>query len=268
MKKVAAIQMCSSTNLEENLILAEKLIAEAAQNGAKLVVLPEMFSIMGAAQEKITAIEEFELGKAQQCLSEQAKLHKIWLVGGTIPIKNGTKARSACLIYNEEGKRIARYDKIHLFDVTVPGGGTYSESDTFEAGEEAVVVDTPFGKLGLAICYDIRFPALFMQLFERGAEIITLPAAFTQKTGEAHWVLLSRARAVENFCYFIGACQGGIHSNGRETFGHSLIVDPWGKVIAEQQKDGAGIVYADIDLDYLKKIRASIPIAEHRKQIL
>lgn len=267
MPRIAAIQMCSSHIINDNFLVASKLIKEASQNNAKLIVLPEMFAIMGLTpNDKVSAKERFGHGKIQSFLSEQAKKNHVWIVGGTIPIecKNKNKVRAASLVYAANGELVARYDKIHLFDVTISATEIYKESDTTEPGDDIVVMATPFGKLGLAVCYDVRFPELFRCLLAKGAEIIVLPAAFTVKTGEAHWELLARSRAVENFCYVIGACQGGVHSSGRKTYGHSIIVEPWGGVIARKEH-GSGVIYADIDLAKVYEARKSIPIGEHQK---
>lgn len=268
MPTVAAIQMCSSTSVAENCENAAKLISEAAKNGAQLIVLPEMFPLIGSKPtDKIDNKEEYGDGTIQNFLSQQAKENNIWIVGGTIPIScnNKNKVKAACIVYDNKGKALVRYDKIHLFDVVISDNESYKESDTIEPGDKLVVIDTPVGKLGLAVCYDIRFPALFTHLFNNGAEIIAIPSAFTMKTGEAHWELLVRSRAVENFCYVIGACQGGTHDSGRKTYGHSLIVDPWGSVIDMRSNPTPGIVYANIDLDYLHQVRASIPVDKHQK---
>lgn len=268
MPKVAAIQMCSSHIIDENLNTAALLIEEAVKNGAKLIVLPEMFPIMGKKPtDKVDAKENYGGGKIQTFLSIQARKFNVWIVGGTIPIacEDMKKIKAACIVYNNKGDAIARYDKIHLFDVNISETESYKESDTTEPGDDLIVIDTPVGKLGLSVCYDIRFSALYTYLLNQGAEIIAIPSAFTVKTGEAHWQLLARSRAVENFCYVIGACQGGLHSSGRQTYGHSLIIEPWGKIIEEITKPGNGIVYAEIDLKKLHQIRASIPINEHQK---
>lgn len=268
MTRIAAIQMCSSHLVEENLSIASHFIAEAAQQGAKLVVLPEMFVVMGLLPtDKIAEKEIFGKGKIQSFLSDQAKRNNIWIIGGTIPIEcdNKPKIRAASLVFSNTGELVARYDKIHLFDVTLSENETYKESDTTEPGDKLITVDTPFGKLGLAVCYDVRFPELFRCLFNQGMEIIILPSAFTVPTGEAHWELLARSRAVENFCYLIGACQGGIHSNGRRTYGNSIIVNPWGNVIAKKENIESGIIYADINLDRVYESRKSIPIEHHQK---
>ncbi|MBI5447132.1 MAG: carbon-nitrogen hydrolase family protein [Gammaproteobacteria bacterium] len=259
--KIAAIQMCSSQFVDENLKTAERLIAEAAQNQAKLLVLPEMFSIMGEKEtDKVKVREEVGKGNIQSFLSEQARKHHIWIVGGTIPIScdNSTKIRAACLVYDDQGKQVARYDKSHLFDVSLSDAEVYKESDTTEPGSECVVVDTPVGRVGLAVCYDLRFPGLFLELAARGAEIIVVPSAFTKKTGEAHWELLMRARAIDTFCYLVGSAQGGVHPNGRHTFGNSMIVDPWGLISAKKEGVAPGVIYATINLDYLREIRRSI----------
>jgi len=262
MPKIAAIQMCSSDVVDENLATAAQLIEEAVMNKAELIVLPEMFAIMGKTPtDKVNAKEAFGSGKIQNFLSQQAKKFNVWIVGGTIPIacENPHKVRAACIVYDNKGIAVARYDKIHLFDVTISETESYKESDTTEPGHEIVVVDTPVGKLGLTVCYDIRFSGLFMQLAKKGVEIIAIPAAFTVKTGNAHWQLLSRARAVENFSYVIGPAQSGMHSNKRETYGHALTVDPWGTVIQEISESGNAIAYAEIDLKKLHEIRAAIP---------
>ena len=265
---IAAIQMCSSHVVDENLSTAGRLIAIAARNKANIVVLPEMFAIMGeAATDKVYVREVFGSGKIQDFLSQQAQEHKIWIVGGTIPIacEATHKVRAASIVFNDKGHAVARYDKIHLFDITLSDKEVYKESDTTLPGNQIVLVDTPYGKLGLAVCYDVRFPELFRCLFNKGAEIIILPSAFTVPTGVAHWEVLTRARAIENFSYLVGACQGGAHSNGRKTFGNSLIIDPWGAVLAKKEGVDEGIIYADLDLDRLYEARKSIPIQDHQR---
>lgn len=268
MNKCAAIQMASSPNIGANLLEAEKLIVEAVKKGAKLVALPENFAIMGMDEfDKVKKKEPDGTGIIQDFLATLAKKHKVWIVGGTIPLlaDDKNKSRAACLVYNSEGQRVARYDKIHLFDVCVPDTDEkYLESNSIEAGFESVIIETPFGKIGLAICYDLRFPEFFRQLVHKGAEIIIAPSAFTAETGAAHWEILLRARAIENLCYMIAPNQGGFHINGRKTFGHSMIVDPWG-IILDCHKTGAGIVYADIDRQRLEKIRTNFPVLKHRR---
>ncbi len=268
MSKIAAIQLNSTSHVDENLETTGKLISEAALSGAQLIILPEMFAIMGEkVTDKVSVAEKYGDGKIQSFLSDSAKKNNVWIVGGTIPIQcdDKNKVRAACIVYNNNGDAVARYDKIHLFDVTVSETESYRESDTTEPGDSIVVIDTPVGKLGLAVCYDVRFPALFAELMNRGAEIIALPSAFTVKTGQAHWHLLTRARAVDTFCYVIGSAQVGTHANGRQTYGHTLIVEPWGTIASEIAGTNPGIVYAEIDINKLHSIRKSIPVFYHRK---
>lgn len=268
MTKIAAVQMCSSHIVDENLLTASRLIKEASVNHAKLIVLPEMFAIMGlSSHDKVKVKEPFGNGKIQSFLSDQAKNNKIWIVGGTIPIEceNENKVKAASLLFNDKGECVTRYDKIHLFDVTISKNEVYKESETTDPGNELIVQETPFGKLGLSVCYDIRFPELFRCLFNKGAEIIVIPSAFTVKTGGAHWELLARTRAVENFCYTIGACQGGTHTSGRKTYGNSIIVSPWGDTISKMDNTNEGIIYATIDLEKVYEARKSIPIIDHQK---
>ncbi len=268
MSKCAAIQMASSPNVSANLLEADKLIAEAAKAGAKLVALPENFALMGDHElDKIKIKEQYGVGPIQEFLANVAKKYGVWVIGGTIPIAGNAdnKVRAACVVYNDQGERVARYDKMHLFDVNVPGTNeVYRESDSIEQGEQPLVIDTPFGRLGIAVCYDLRFPEFFRKLSEQGVEILVIPSAFTAETGAAHWELLLRARAVENLCYVIAPNQGGFHLNGRRTFGHSMIIDPWG-VIMDCYKTGGGFVSAEIDLERLEKVRTSFPALSHRR---
>jgi len=268
MNKIAAIQMASGSNVSANLIEVEREIRKASKAGAGLIVLPESFSIMGHDDsEQIGVAEDEGAGPIQHFLSEQAKKYNVWLIAGTIPIKSGNekKVYAACLVYNNQGQFIKRYNKIHLFDVYIESHGeTYKESETFEAGEEPVVVETPFGKIGLTICYDLRFPELYRKLVQMGAEIIVVPSAFTAATGKAHWEILLRARAIENLCYIIAPNQGGYHVNGRETYGHSMTIDPWGGIL-DILPHGAGYVIADIDIENIKKLRKNFPVLGHRK---
>jgi nitrilase len=263
----AAVQMASSPNVGANLIEAGRLVAMAAEQKARLVVLPENFALMGWSEtDKLQVAETEGQGPIQEFLGKTAEKHKIWLVGGTLPMQSSPgKVRAAALVFDERGQRVGRYDKIHLFDVDVPGSGEqYRESNTIDAGDAAFVVDTPFGRLGVAICYDLRFPELFRQMAERGMDILAIPAAFTARTGAAHWDILVRARSVENLCYTVASNQGGYHVNGRETYGHSMIVDPWGKALATLPS-GAGVAVAEIDLERLGKVRASFPVLQHRR---
>ncbi len=251
-----------------NLLEAERLIEEAVNREAKLVVLPENFAIMGKSErDKVEVREPEGDGPIQAFLSEQAVHHGIWLVGGTVPLLADArdKVRAACLVYDDTGKQVARYDKIHLFDVElVDSNEQYTESETIEPSDEVVVIDSPFGRMGVAICYDLRFPELFRQQLTAGMEIVVLPAAFTAITGRAHWEVLVRARAIENLCYVVAAGQGGYHLNGRETHGHSMIVDPWGIVLNSLSR-GPGVVCARIDLQRLESARRNFPSIEHRR---
>jgi deaminated glutathione amidase len=265
---VAAIQMCSMPEVETNLAAAQALIGQAAAAGAKLVVLPEMFAVFGEnTEQKLALAEEQGTGRLQDFLANAASQHGVWLVGGTIPLRTlqPGKARAACLVFNAEGLCVARYDKLHLFDAVISAKESYQESKTTEPGDKLVVVTTPVGKVGLAVCYDIRFPELFTQLANHGAEIFAIPAAFTTTTGQAHWQLLTRARAVENIVYVIGACQGGKHSASRQTYGHSLIISPWGEVLAEQHTTASGaVILQEINIDYVQQVRNALPVHQHR----
>ncbi len=261
--KVAAIQMASGPNVAGNLSEARRLIARAAEQGAKVVVLPEFFAIMGMnEQDKVMVREEIASGPIQNFLSEMASLHKIWLIGGSIPLSASTpdKVRNSCLVYNDEGMRVARYDKIHLFSLSL-GGESYDEAKTIESGDKIVVIETPFGRIGLAICYDLRFPELFRAM--QNVDIIVLPAAFTETTGKMHWEVLIRARAIENLAYVIASAQGGYHVNGRETHGNSMIVDPWGRIL-DRLPRGSGVIIAEINPAYQQSLRASLPALTHR----
>jgi len=265
---VAAIQMASGPNINANLLEADRLIGQAAATGARLVVLPENFALMGMSeQDKVAVRERDGEGPIQSFLAQAAVRHGVWLVGGTVPMvaQDPGKVRAACLLFDDRGNRVARYDKIHLFDVHLPETGeNYVESETIEPGSEVVVVDTPFGRLGLVVCYDLRFPELFRQMLDQGMEIVAMPAAFTAITGRAHWDILVRARAVENLCYVIAAAQGGYHVNGRETNGDSMVVDPWG-VVLDRLPRGSGVVAASIDLKRLANIRRTFPSVDHRR---
>ncbi len=266
--QVAAIQMTSGLDVKKNLSIAKHLIQKAVDGGANIIVLPEMFAVMGVDQmDKVKMREPFGHGPIQDFLSEAAATHHIWLVGGTIPLtveKNDEKVNASCLLLNDQGKVVARYDKIHLFDVSIhQTRESYHESKTTEPGNKVVVAQTPWGKLGLAVCYDLRFPELFRTMSDQEVEMVVLPAAFTFTTGSLHWDVLVRARAIENQVYLIAAAQTGVHENGRKTYGHSMIVDPWG-VVKASLSDDQGVVRATLDFDYLKKIRGEFPVLSHR----
>ncbi len=267
--RVAAIQMASSPNVSANLLEARRLIQEAVdESGANLVVLPENFAFMGDQDRDLLDLRETEgRGPLQDFLAEMASRHRIWLVGGTVPLTatHPDRVRAACLVFNDRGERVARYDKIHLFDVKLlETGERYEESATIEPGNASVVLDTPFGRLGLAVCYDLRFPELYREMLDAGMEIMALPACFTAITGKAHWEVLVRARAIENLCYVVAAAQGGYHRNGRRTHGHSMVVDPWGSVLAQVPR-GAGHVCCPLDLEYLHSVRLNFPVLDHRR---
>ncbi|BBE50408.1 2-oxoglutaramate amidase [Ferriphaselus amnicola] len=261
--KVAAVQMASGPNVEANLNEARRLIAKAVEQGAKLVVLPEYFPIMGMNEtDKLAVREQPGTGRIQKFLADVAREFKIWLVGGSIPLvaNDPAKVRNSLLVFNDQGKQVARYDKIHLFNLDL-GNEKYHEARTIEPGDQVVVVETPFGRIGLAICYDLRFPELFRAM--KDIDLLVLPSAFTATTGKMHWEVLVRARAIENLAYVIASAQGGYHVNGRETHGHSMIVDPWGRVLDELPR-GSGVVVADINPAYQASIRASLPALSHR----
>ncbi|MEE4378529.1 MAG: carbon-nitrogen hydrolase family protein [Candidatus Competibacteraceae bacterium] len=270
MTVVAAVQMASGPHVEANLLEAERLIAKAAENGAQLIVLPENFAQMSRESDKLTIREKPGDGPLQSFLSRQAARHQIWLVGGTIPLwcEAEDKVRAACLLFDAHGQLAARYDKMHLFDVHIEESQeSYRESATIEPGHEPVVAETPFGRLGLTVCYDLRFPELFRALLDQGMEILVLPAAFTAVTGKAHWEVLLRARAIENQCYVIASAQGGYHVTGRETHGHSMIIDPWGSVL-ECLAKGPGVVSAEVERERMASIRRSFPAIHHRHPAL
>lgn len=261
--KVAAIQMASGPNVAGNLSEARRLIAKAAEQGARLVVLPEFFAIMGMNdQDKIKVREQPGQGPIQSFLGETARQYKVWLVGGSIPLSASVpdKVLNSCLVFDEQGAQVARYDKIHLFNLEL-GNERYDEARTIEPGKQVVVMDSPFGRIGLAVCYDLRFPELFRAMKE--VDIIVLPAAFTETTGKMHWEVLVRARAVENLAYVVAAAQGGYHVNGRETHGNSMVVNPWGGVL-DRLPRGSGVVIAEVNPSYQASLRASLPALGHR----
>lgn len=274
----AAIQMVSSDNIQQNLMQAEMLINNAVNKGASFILLPENFAFMGSdTASALPVAEVYGDGFIQNTISQLANKHKVTIVAGTIPIlandyleteshkEKVKKINAASIIYGPDGKVIARYDKQHLFDVYLDGGQeTYRESDTYSAGNDTVTVQTAIGKVGMSICYDIRFPEMFRQMHDKGVQIILTPSAFTEQTGRVHWEPLLRARAIENLCYVIAANQGGIHANGRKTFGNSMIIDPWGRIISRIQ-NGAGVIISEINLDLQKHIREDFPALEHRK---
>jgi len=264
---VAAVQMTSAANVERNLETARRLLHQARAGGACLAVLPENFSFMGRSEaERRQMVEADGDGLVQRAVSAVARELGLWIVAGTQPIAVPGEARpaNACIVYDAEGRRAARYDKIHLFDVDLPGGReNYRESSNAVAGAEPVTVDTPAGRLGLSVCYDLRFPELFRRLIADGAEILSMPSAFTVATGQAHWEILLRARAIENLSFVIAAAQTGIHDSGRETYGDSLIADHWGRVLRRLPR-GSGVVLAALDREGQSAARRSFPVLSHR----
>lgn len=266
MSTVAAVQMTSGPEVAANLARAGELVAAAADQGARLVVLPENFAHLPAREADRRAAAEGEgRGPIQDFLADRAARHRIWLVGGTVPLATGgARVRAACLVFDPSGTRVARYDKIHLFDAQVADGERYLESRHTEPGEQPVLVETDLGRLGLAVCYDLRFPELFRRLAAQGAALFAVPAAFTVPTGRAHWKVLVRARAVENTAYLVAAAQWGRHAGGRRTYGHSAIVDPWGMVVAGLA-EGEGVAAARLDPARQADIRRWLPVLDHRR---
>ncbi|MCO6441492.1 MAG: carbon-nitrogen hydrolase family protein [Nitrococcus mobilis] len=265
--RLAAIQMVSGDGVAANLESADRLIAEAVAGGADLVALPENFAFVGRDEAGKLAIAEPDGGgPIQSFLAERARRHGIFLVGGTIPLRTSDqrRARAACLVYGPSGERCARYDKIHLFDVAVSADERYCESETLQAGDNTVIFDTPFARVGLAVCYDLRFPELFRELVAQGAELLVVPSAFTALTGAAHWELLVRTRAVENLCYLVAPDQGGEHPNGRLTYGETLIVNPWGRILGRHSR-GPGMTQARMVRAELRETRRRFPALEHRR---
>ena len=262
--RIAAIQMVSGPDVDRNLAEADRLLGEAAAAGARLAVLPEYFPLITSDETAKVRIREQEgEGPLQEFLRDAARRHGVWLIGGSCPMEAGSpdKVKNSTLVFDDTGRRVARYDKVHLFGFR-KGEECYDESATIEAGNEVVAFDGPCGKIGLSICYDLRFPELFRAM--GGVDLIVLPAAFTWTTGQAHWEVLLRARAIENQCYVLASAQGGRHPSGRRTWGDSMIIDPWGEVLA-RLPEGPGVVVADLDPARIADVRASLPALRHRK---
>ena len=268
MGKIAAVQMTSSHVVADNLAAAGELLREAKDLGCDIACLPENFSFIGLRDaDKLQVAEPDREGPVQSFLSDTARKLRMWILGGTIVIRGDNERRvaNASLLIDDAGKRVARYDKIHLFDVTIPGRDEqYRESTHVTPGRDLVVADTPVGKLGLSVCYDMRFPELYRELVSQGAEWLAMPAAFTVPTGRAHWETLLRARAIENLCYVVAPAQSGTHTSGRETYGDSLIVDYWGQVLSRLAR-GTGVITAEIDLAKEAETRARFPALANRQ---
>jgi nitrilase len=266
--KIAALQMVSTPDVARNLDTAASLIDQAARGGAELVALPEYFCLLGRRDtDKLAVAEDDGAGPIQQLLADSARRAKVWLVGGTLPMRTSDpkRVRNSCCVYAPDGRRVTRYDKIHLFAYD-NGSERYDEGRVLEAGDAAVAFEASGLRIGLSVCYDLRFPELYRALCSPPCDLLCVPSSFTHITGLAHWELLLRARAVENQCYVIAPAQGGVHENGRRTYGHSMIVDPWGEVLA-QRDEGVGVVMAEIDLDRITAVRTQLPALQHRRQL-
>jgi nitrilase len=265
---VAAIQMTSSHIVADNLLVAGELLKKAKDSGAAIACLPENFSFIGLKDaDKLQVAEPDGKGPVQAFLRDTARQLKLWILGGTTVLKGDSSSRvaNASLLIDADGERVARYDKIHLFDVSIPGRNErYLESNHVTPGRKVVIADTPVGKLGMSVCYDMRFPELYRELVAQGAEWLAMPAAFTVPTGRAHWEPLLRARAIENLCYVVAPAQSGTHTSGRETYGDTLIVDYWGQVVSRLAK-GSGVITAEFDLAKQAETRARFPALENRQ---
>lgn len=265
--RVAALQMVSTPERERNLEDAERLIAQAANEGAQLVLLPEYFCFMGYKDsDKLTVREPYGDGPIQRFLADSARRHGVWIIGGTLPLAVSEPAADAnrvlntTLVFDPSGTERARYDKIHLFNFE-QGAESFDEARTIRPGDEVRTFDGPCGRIGLSVCYDLRFPELYRRMGD--VALIVVPSAFTYTTGRAHWEMLLRARAVENQCYVLAAAQGGTHENGRRTWGHSMLIDPWGEIVAVLD-EGPGVVAGDIDRARIDEVRRSLPAWRHR----
>ncbi|RUO34017.1 carbon-nitrogen hydrolase family protein [Aliidiomarina soli] len=266
MTQVSVIQWTSGNEPEENIAQLKRLIQLLPAERPQLVVLPEAFASFGAGESnQLQRAEQPGQGPIQEAIADLARTHKLWIVAGTIPLQAGERYAGASLLFDDQGEQRARYDKIHLFDATVEDGtGSYQESRYTKPGEELVVAESPFGRIGMAVCYDLRFPEQFRALRQAGADIIVLPSAFTRVTGRAHWQPLLQARAIENQCYMIAPNQGGEHPDGRETWGHSMIIDPWGKICTEISSD-IGVGSVRLDTSSLEKVRRRMPVDAHNQ---
>ncbi len=264
MAKVGVVQMCSGADPDRNLQQLRRSLNGLHLQGAELVVTPENAIVFGSSEEYERYAEPLDNGPIQSELKEMASHFELWLIVGSLPIrKSNGKIATTCIVIDDNGEIRASYEKLHMFDVDVEDKHhSYRESDTFEAGEAIKLVDTPIGRVGLSICYDVRFPHLYSELRRQGADIIVVPAAFTKVTGRAHWDVLLRARAIETQCWVIAAAQWGEHNAERETWGHSMIIDPWGS-IDKEQKEGTGVLVSDIDIEMSNTIRQRMPITDH-----
>ncbi|NLS14614.1 carbon-nitrogen hydrolase family protein [Vibrio sp. SM6] len=265
MERVAIIQMTSGPDELDNLATIERAYRQAVSRGASLVVTPENALVFGHQDDYVRVAEPLGEGPLQRKLSQLTAAHGATLVIGSFPLRHRGGISTSTLVFDGHGECIAHYDKLHMFDVDIEDGhGRYRESDSFTPGEQIVVAQTPNATLGLSICYDLRFPGLYQSLRALGSDIILVPAAFTAVTGEAHWHVLLRARAIETQCWVVAAAQGGIHPCGRQTFGHSLVVNPWGEIVAELEHD-RGVLLADLNLEYNAQLRRQMPTSRHNR---
>lgn len=269
MALLAVVQMASGSDLQQNMAMACEAIAQAAQMGAQLVAFPEEFATLGlSADQKMRIAEPYQQGPLQAQIAQCAAKHGIWVVAGTLPIKaTDHKITASCLVFDAKGNIQARYDKLHLFDVQISETEAYNESNRVQAGNHTTVFDSPVGKMGLSICYDLRFPELYRRMMQQGAEILLVPSAFTQPTGKAHWEILLRARAIENLCYVAAPAEVGKRENGKGTYGHSMIIGPWGECLAQARTDPM-VITAEIDLTKMRQIRHDFPALQHCRELL
>ncbi len=263
----AVIQLCSGLDVSENLAEIERQLMAYQHDDADIVVLPECFAMLGGSQ----AVLALQADEVMTWMASTAKAFGCWLIGGALPVHDsrGGRSHASCFVYNPEGEEVACYNKMHLFDVEVSDSkGQYRESNDFIPGDGPELVDIGAAKVGLSICYDLRFPELYRYLVDQGATILTVPSAFTKVTGAAHWESLLRARAIENQCFVLAANQAGTHPDGRQTYGHSMIISPWGKVLAEAPAEGASVIMAELDLEALAEVRQRMPCLKHRRELL
>jgi len=260
--RIAALQMRSRQDRDDNLLRAQALLEEAVGRGAQLLALPENFSFLDREGKKVDAVEDLEQGPAVQLLRRFARTHAVTVVGGSVPLRAGNKVTNTCLVFGPSGNVLARYDKMHLFDIFLDADHSFEESRYIAPGTVPVTFEACNHTMGLSICYDLRFPELFRQLALRGAKVLFVPSAFTWRTGSYHWEALLRARAIENLCYVVAPAQQGRHNDQRESYGHTMIIDPWGQILA-QAPDNPGVVVADLDFAYQEAVRQKLPCLDH-----
>ncbi|MCY4158080.1 MAG: carbon-nitrogen hydrolase family protein [Bacteroidetes bacterium] len=262
--RVAAVQMCSGQNIDANLSQAKLLIEEAVSRNAQLVALPENFSYLDREGKKIDAVENLNDGPAVELLQKLAQSHSIYILGGTVPLSANDRVTNTCLVFGPDGQIITRYDKIHLFDIHLDDSHSFMESRYIKPGKTPVTFEALGAKMGLSVCYDLRFPELYRVLTAQGARVLFVPSAFTWRTGAYHWLALLRARAIENLSYVVAPAQFGRHNTERESFGHSVIIDPWGQILA-QAPDRACVISSDLNFAYQDQLRKRLPCLNHRR---